>query len=318
MMAVWTQGRRLFVSIPPALAVCATFALLAPAFAASDPDDRQLWVEPKDLASRDLFFGPGGRELVPTPDAVYRFHSIDTKGHSRGYEVRDPRDRKWKIKIGDEVQSEIAVSRILWAIGYHQPVMHYVAKWSMTGGPKAKAEPGRFRLESDHEKDGDWSWDDNPFSGTQPFRGLVVVNLLLNNWDMAETNNKIYRVSAPASGPERRYVVQDLGASLGKTHWPIGGRNDIDGYESQAFIKGAADGRVDFDYHGPHKALVKSVTPADVAWACRWLSRLTDRQLTDAFRAAAYAPDIQQRYVRKIRHKIGEGLALDTRASGSK
>jgi hypothetical protein len=272
----------------------------------------ELWIEPKDLASRDLFYGPGGRELVPASDVTYRYQSTDKKGHSGGYEVKDPRDREWKIKIGDEVQSELAVSRILWAIGYHQPVMHYVPHWKMEGSPEPKPEPGRFRLESDHKKDGNWSWDDNPFLSAQAFRGLVVVNLLLNNWDLEENNNRVYEVKG--GNPKRRYVVQDLGGSLAKTKWPVGGRNNIDGYESQGFVKKDADGHLDFDYHGPHKDLVKSITQDDVIWACRLVSRLSERQLNDAFRAAGYAPDSVSRYVRKIKQKLAEGLAL----SGSK
>jgi hypothetical protein len=291
--------------------------LLAPPCAASD-ELAQLWVSPVDLESRDLFYGPGGRALIPDPDAAYRFKSLETKGHSDGYEVEDPTGREWKVKIGDEVGSEIAVSRILWAIGYHQPVMHYVPRWHMTGGPKATPEPGRFRLEADHKKDGEWSWDDNPFVESQPFRGLIVVNLLLNNWDLHPTNNRVYRMKDAVNGPERRYVVQDLGGSLAKTRRPFSGRNDIDGFESQAFVKGVSGDRVEFDYHGPHGELVKRLAPADVIWGCRLLARLSDRQLTDAFRAAGYPDDIQRRYVRKIRQKIAEGLALDASATAKK
>jgi hypothetical protein len=293
------------------LALAASFSAIAAA------GIEELWVDPIDLETRDLFYGPEGRDQVPVSDVTYRFKSSDTKGHSAGYEVRDPLDRTWKVKIGDEVSSEIAVSRILWAIGYHQPVMHYVPRWRMTGGPKADPVPGRFRLESDHEKDGDWSWEDNPFVDAQPFGGLLVVNLLLNNWDLEPGNNRIYRLEHPRQGAIRWYVVQDLGASLAKTRSPVGGRNDIDGFESQGFIKHAASGRVEFDYLGPHRGLFKSLAPRDVIWACRLLARLTDRQLLDAFRAAGYPEDVRHRYVRKIRQKIDEGLALDARAGSA-
>lgn len=275
-----------------------------------------LWVNPADLESRDLFYGPGGRELVPSPDVPYRFRTQDTRGHSGGFRVEDPLGRTWKVKIGDEVESEIAVSRILWAIGYRQPVMHYVARWRMKGGPKLTPQPGRFRLESDHANDGEWSWEDNPFVHSRPFRGLVVANILLNNWDLATSNNRVYRIKGPGASAARWYVVQDLGGSLGRTHWPIGGRNDIDGFESQSFIQSVHDDRVDFDYHGPHRSLVDDLTVADVLWTCRLLSRLSDRQLLDAFRAAGYPEDVQQRYVRKIRRKIDEGRALE-RPGGS-
>jgi len=277
-----------------------------------------LWVDPTDLGTRDLFHGPGGRAGVPASDVSYRFESEDTKGHSGGYEVVDPSGREWKVKIGDEVASEIAVSRILWAIGFHQPVMHYVPVWRMTGGPKGDSPPGRFRLESDHAKDGNWSWDDNPFVDSRPFRGLLAANLLLNNWDLEPDNNRIYQMKQASAVPKRRYVVQDLGASLAKTRWPVGGRNDIDGFESQRFVRRTAGGRLDFDYRGPHDELVKTLAPQDVIWACRLMTRLTDTQLDDAFRAAGYGAEVRRRYVTKIRQKLAEGLALERDAKGAR
>jgi len=36
---------------------------------------------------------------------------------------------------------------------------------------------------------------------------------LVNNWDLKEENNSIYE----ERGPGRRYVVSDVGASLGRT-----------------------------------------------------------------------------------------------------
>jgi hypothetical protein len=41
-----------------------------------------------------------------------------------------------------------------------------------------------------------------------------------------------------------------------------------------------------------------------VRWAGRLLARLTDRQWHDAFRAGGYAPDMADRFIRKIRVNI--------------
>ena len=270
----------------------------------------QLWEEPRDLESRDLFFGRGGREHVPDPKANYKLENLDTKGHSKGYEVLDPTGRKWDVKIGDEAQSEVVVSRLLWAIGYRQPIVHYVTGWKLSGGPTASPEPGRFRLKDDHKSDGEWSWKDNPFVATQPLRGLVVVNILLNNWDLAASQNRIYKLKGKGDDGERWYVVQDLGAALGKPRWPLGSRNDIDGFEKGGFVRGAKDGRVDWAYGGRHKDLLRDVTPEDVVWACRLLSRLSEKQLDDAYRAAGYSDDLRARFIGRMRVKIDQGLAL--------
>jgi hypothetical protein len=40
------------------------------------------------------------------------------------------------------------------------------------------------------------------------------------------------------------------------------------------------------------------------------LSRLTDAQWNDAFRAAGYSAEHSRRYVAKIKSKIAEGLSL--------
>jgi len=246
-----------------------------PVAAAGEID--QLWVGPGDLESRDVFYGPGGRELVPATDVAYRFKSLDTTGHSGGYEVVDPQDRKWKVKIGDEVGSEIAVSRILWAIGYHQPALYFVPRWRMTGGPKSSPEPGRFRFESDHKKEGDWSFEDNPFVHSQPLHGLLVVNLLLNNWDLKDDNNKIIYV--PASGnsvPELRYIISDLGATFGKTGGVFSrNRNSVESFAGSKFVEGVQGGNVRFAYGGKNTGLFKNITLEQTKWIGSWLSRLT-------------------------------------------
>ena len=276
-----------------------------------------LWVEPADPASLDLFYGPGGKRLVPRTDVAYQFRKEDTRGHSGGYDVVGPDGLKWKVKIGDEAQPEVAVSRILWAIGYHQPVLYYVPRWSMAGGPTEAPKPGRFRLDSDHKKEGYWSWKENPFVDTRPYRGLLVANVLLNNWDLTTDNNRIYRLK-DARGPGATwYVVQDVGAGLGGTLWTVGSRNNLRDFENQGFVTAARNGRVKFDYNAGHKGLLNGITAADVVWTCRLMARLSDRQLHDAFRAAGYPQGVADRYVRKIEQKIQEGLALATPAGNA-
>jgi hypothetical protein len=214
------------------------------------------------------------------------------------------------VKVGDEAQSDLVVSRILWAIGYRQPITYYVPRWRIAGDSEVPP-PGRFRLSSDHKVTGEWSWDDNPFVDTRPYRGLIVANLILNNWDLAKSNNRTYKVENPGNGPKKWYVVQDVGGSLGKSRWPIGTRNNIDDFVSESLIRKVDDGAVRFAYKSRHRGLVDDIPPADVIWTCRLMDRLSPAQLDDAFRAAGYPSEIRARYVRKIRQKIQEGLALE-------
>jgi hypothetical protein len=219
------------------------------------------------------------------------------------------------VKTGEEAQVEVVASRILWAIGYHQPSIHYVEHWEMTGGPTAATLPGRFLPLFEQEIEGKWSWIDGPFADSQPLKGLLVANLVLNNWDLKTDNNAIYRVRRKENQGERWFVVQDVGASFGKSSWPDGTRNRIADFEGQDLIRKIAKDRILFYYHhwgrGDIKRKLDQTTGADVVWACRLLSRLSDTQLRDAFRSAQYSDDVASRFIRKLKHKIGEGLALE-------
>jgi hypothetical protein len=285
------------------------------------PDIKQLWTDPVDLESRDLLNGPGGAELAPNPSARYEFLEIDETGFSVGYTVRDDQGTEWNVKLGIEAQPEVVASRLLWALGYHQPPTYLVTAWKLAGKQSGPQGISRFRPESpDRQVVSDWSWYENPFEGTQPFKGLVVANLILNNWDWKTSNNKVY--AAGAVSEHQRYVVRDLGASLGKTTFPQflkwtplrmgkqGSRNDLEDFESQGFIRGVEGDRIKFDYKGIQTRLVETVTVQDVVWTCRLMSRLSTQQWDDAFRAAAYQPAERQRFIAKLKSKINQGLAL--------
>src|SRR6266480_3551698 len=75
-----------------------------------------LW-EPFSIADRDLFLGPGGREMMPDLSKI-TFVSDDKTGHALKYKIKDGADRSWTAKIDLESQSETAALRLLWALGY--------------------------------------------------------------------------------------------------------------------------------------------------------------------------------------------------------
>jgi hypothetical protein len=295
---------------------------------APDPtaDITQLWQEPKDLESRDLRAGPPSPVPLPSPPA-FTFVKADPTGYSPGYDLRDGRGVEWSVKLGVEAQTEVVASRILWAIGYHQAPTYYVSTWTMEGGPDGDPGPGRFRPALPNaEVVDDWAWHKNPFADLQPFRGLIVANLMINNWDWKTSNNKIYDVMNPDGSSERRYVVRDLGASFGKTDAPgiasvlgariaQGNRNNLEDFEEQGFIKSINGERVEFDYDGIYQSIVDTVTVNDVVWTSRLLSRLSDAQWNAAFTAAGYPPDQAARFIAKLKAKIAEGLALGTRST---
>jgi hypothetical protein len=299
---------------PAALVVGAACALNSPPHV--DPSTMAaLWERPADIERRNLIYGPGGTEHAPDAGARYEMLEYDDKGFSPGYDVRDPRGREWSVKIGPEARTEVVVSRIVWAVGYRQPDVYYLPRWTLVDEGKARtAEPARFRLErKDRPKVGEWSWRDNPFIGTREFAGLFTLMVMMNNWDVKTSQNAIYEISENGDAPHRWYVVRDVGASLGKTNWFFPGvRDDVDAFEQEPFIESVEGNRVKFHYKGAwlEPQLNTMVTPSDVVWICQLLSQLSDRQWMDAFRAGGYSEPDARRFVRRMQQKIAEGLRL--------
>lgn len=274
----------------------------------------QLWVEPE--GDRDLFWGVGGKRLAPDPSVTYLVTGVKTSGFSRGYDVVGPDKREWSVKFPPEAPTEVVASRIHWGIGYHQPPVYFLTKWDAEKAPRANPQdPARFREGKPdlHGLDAvdKWSFYQNPFVGTVQLRGLIVLQAMLGNSDLKDDNNALYRLERSLEGADTWYVTRDLGHTFGRTGVMNAPRGDIDVFEKTPFIKGVENGRVRLDWRGRHDALLENITPADVRWICERLDKLTDRQWNDAFRAGGYEKDLADRFIRRMKQKIAEGLALE-------
>jgi hypothetical protein len=157
------------------------------------------WEQPVDLHDRDLFHGPWGTQHAPDPRAEYTYIRPKTGGFNPGVVVRDPQGREWHVKqpshnSGDEGPSEVMLSRVLSALGYHQPPVYYLPSFTMRDGSGVHVEKGgRFRLDLPSLKDrGEWSWQQNPYVGQRPYQGLLVILLVFNSSDLKNSNNTLY------------------------------------------------------------------------------------------------------------------------------
>lgn len=296
-----------------AIAALAAVAGCAPSFQRTSPETPArpvLWEEP--AGRDDLFYGVGGKALAPNPDETYELLERDPSGFSTTLDLRDPRGREWSAKLGPEAPIEVVASRILWAAGYQQPPAYYVPHLVVEqDGRVTNAGHARMRPEVEWLDDEDeWSWHRNPFVGTPEYRGLRVLMAILNNTDLKDDNNEIF-VSTRGDGPrEAWYVVKDLGASLGDTGWIAPKRGDVELFEEHAFITGVQGSHVEFEFKGRHGELLEGLAVEDVHWICRHLSRLTDAQWREAFRAGGYSPSVTERYIYRLKEKIDAGLAL--------
>ena len=278
-----------------------------------------LWERPEDLPDRDLFNGPWGPDHAPDPNAVYSYVRPKEGGTNPGVVVRDPLGREWHVKQpphkdqGAEGPVEVTVSRVLSAIGYHQPPVYFLPSFTMRDTSGTRIQPGgRFRLhEPTLRSRGEWSWQENPFVGTRPYQGLLVILLMFNSFDLKNSNKTLYEVHGPGDRAALWYVVRDLGGALGETGRIGPTRNDPDLFERHTTIAGVRNGFVVFSYHGWHQELIRDrIKPDDLGWASALLSRLSDRQWSEAFRAGGHTPAVADRFIRKLHANIAKALAL--------
>jgi hypothetical protein len=273
----------------------------------------ELWSRPEP--GRNLFHGVGGSRLAPDPGLRYTVVEIKRSGFSRGYTLLDPQKREWSAKFPPEAPTEVTASRIFWGVGFHQPPIYYLGEWTAQKATSPNPQlPARFREKSPdlHGLDptDPWSYYENPFVGTRELNGLLVLHAMVGNSDLKDAQNVIYTLTEPFEGAKQWYVARDLGQAFGRTGVIDAPRGDPAVFEQTPFIKGVAGGKVQFDYRGRHKALFATITPADVRWICGQLQQLTDAQWQDAFRAGGFAKPVADRFIRRMKQKIDEGLAL--------
>jgi hypothetical protein len=303
------------------------------AHAANLPD--AIWRDPGKMASLNLFYGAGGRRHAPDPKGTFTFVKEDTQATSPKFDVEDKQGVQWRVKLGEEPESETAATRFLWAAGYFVDEDYYLAELKVMGLPKlhrgenfvsADGTVHRLRLErkqKEAKKVGTWDWFDNPFIGTRELNGLRVMMALLNNWDLAQTNNAIDEM-----GGRRRFVVADLGATFGNTGNSLTRSKSVPkDYADSTFIENATSDFIDLVLHSrpfflsainvPNyrdrprmEQVARHIPRADAKWLGRRLSRLSEKQIRDGFRAGGYAPEEIEWYTRTMRKRIAELAAL--------
>lgn len=287
-------------------------AFALPTFAQTEKEKKKrlpqgtpvMWSNPTDINSRNLLIGAGGEAMKPDLRKV-TFIEEKTGGYSKKYRVKDASGNEWVAKLGKEAQPDTAANRLLWAAGYETEIAHLIPRLTIEG----KGTFENVRLEArpkSIDRVSDWKWDNNPFIGKPEFQGLKVMMVLINNWDIKDSNNEILAAKNEATGEnELRYIISDLGGSFGKT----GGffarsRNKPTDFVKADFIKSVKGNVIDFNYGGKSKKLFENLTLADAKWLGDILSRLSDQQIKDAFRAANYSAEDVETLSRAVQYRI--------------
>ena len=294
-----------------------------------------LWTDRGDVRTLDLMGGPGGKDHQPA--GKFTFVKEDMNGSSPKFIVTDEQGVKWKAKLGQEVKSETAATRLVWAAGYFTDEDYYLPELRVENMGKLKrgsefvSADGTVRgvrLErylKGEKKDGNWSWFKNPFLGTREFNGLRIMMALINNWDLKEINNSVYQVK----GERPRYVVTDLGATFGETGNSITrSKSNPEDYAKSEFVQKVKADHVDFhlssrpffltavDVPNYNKRtrmqeVTKDIPIADAIWLGKLLEPLSDDQLRDVFRAAGYNDKDVEDNATVVKQRITDLTRLD-------
>ena len=340
-MFALTGLRRWFALSIILIAACASLVHAQKQEAATLPVGTPVtWRDPGDITKRDLRFGPGSPELAPV--APFTFVEEVKTGVSPKFKVKDAHGIVWSVKLGEEAQAETVATRLVWSMGYFADEAYYFDRVDVPNLPKlsrgqnfvegrttvrgARFEPKR----ADVQRGATWDWLENPFVGQREFNGLKVMMVLLANYDTRLDNNQIYRAQNANGQWEARYVVSDIGATFGHVGG-LGGKrakNSLEDFRNAKFIESVDKGMVNFDYNTKPKGAggffasvfsggyakrqankekaMRSIPVDDARWIGLQLSRLSDEQLRDAFRAAGYDQATMEGFVTALRGRINQ------------
>ncbi len=279
----------------------------------------ELWRQPNDIRSENLFYGSGGE--AHQPHGPFTFMKEDLNGTNPKYDVRDQDGVKWKIKLGAEARPETVATRLVWAVGYHADEDYFLPEVRVTGLPEHLHRGGkligpggvmynvRLKRTEDQKKEGTWRWRDNPFAGTRELDGLRVMMAVINNWDLKDMNNAI-REEKRSDGVEAQvYEVSDLGASFGtagRLFSHTKSKGNLRSYTRSKFIKKVDPEFVNFNVPRrpslmvlllPHEFfsrmrlrwIGRDIPRLDARWIGDMLGQLSTDQIRDAFRSGGYS-----------------------------
>ncbi len=285
---------------------------------ASQKNNAVLW-ERVNVRQQNTFLGPGGKAMMPDLSRI-TFLKEEKGGYSTKYRIKDGSGRTWVAKISREAQSETAAVRLMSAIGYKTEINYLVPRLTIPG----KGTFNNVRLEArpdDTERGDIWKWGASPFENTRQMQGLKLMMAFLNNWDMKSANNVILRQNG-----ENQYAISDLGVSFGKTgnnglplFWRMGrSRNNPLDYSRSKYVTGVKKDEVKIRFNGKNRRKMKDFSREDAQWLSDLLRQLSDKQITDAFRAANYTPNEINLLTKAVKSRITQlaRAAVDSRIAG--
>lgn len=261
-----------------------------------------IWEDRGPIEQLDLFWAGGSRDRIPV--GPFTFVAEDLGGTNPKAHVRDVNGVLWGVKWDEEVQSEVAASRLAWAMGLRVDETYYVENGTIVfpGGQRPTFQrigsyidkrgnlksAARFKRWVPEQKiKGEWPFDDNPLMTEGGYSVLVLMNVIMANWDAKDSNNKLLSVPE-TTGTTDWYMVGDYGACFGK----MGGRTSHSKYRLRDFvanppvIKSVSADAVHLEFKGRNASAHASVPLEGARFFANRAAALTLAQVEDAFRAA--------------------------------
>lgn len=275
------------------------------------PQGKPIMWEKVNIGQRNLYYGPGGREMQPNLSKI-TFIKEEKGGHNKKYRIKDGSGKVWVAKLGREARPETAAVRLMWALGFKTEIVYLVPSLTIPG--KGTFKDVRLEARPENiERLGNWGWKDNPFIGTNEFQGLKIMMVLIHNWDIVDVNNTLLGTIGK-SGNELQYLVGDLGSTfgrLGNNNFPVIYRlgrstGKPNQYAKSILIRDVENGKIELSYKGKLRGIFNNITVSQGRWLADLLVQLKDEQIEDAFRAANYSASDIAVYKKAIKAKIVE------------
>ncbi len=301
-----------------------------------------LWEDRGTLTPAQVFWGAASREQNPAsrlPAPPFSNFEKDNDGTSPKCRMTDKNGVKWTVKFGAEAHSDVAAPRLAWALGYGVDESYYVKVGKIEGlsadtdlgkckpfisadGAFGEARFKRHDKESKHlkgetknkanpkDEDNDADWDERKNPGVPPeqLSGLLILEVMVHNWDAQPKNNKVVHI-ANTDGATNLYIVSDWGASFGQ----MKSKGVLSDYQKESsFIRKVENGTVLLKFEDVIAGMVgvhEKIPLTHAQWFRKQLARLTDADVRAAFQAAYATENVNKAYAGGT---VVDGSAFDT------
>jgi hypothetical protein len=315
----------------PALVAFATLASVAlglPSIATAQA--RRILEDRGPVQSLDLFWGNASPDRAPI--GPFTFLSEDLNGTNPKAVLQDAKGVRWSAKWDEEVQAEVAATRLAWAVGLKVEETYYVDH-GLVVFPRGRPtfhrlgpfidKTGEFRSAARFERrspdfvnKGTWPFGRNPVVDDGGYSILVLMDVVMANWDAKNSNNKILSVT-DATGATDWYMIGDYGACFGK----MGGTFNHSKYklrdylQNRPVITSVSGQTAHLGFSGSNAAAHASVPLEGIRLFAKRAAGLSLKQVEDAFRAAHASGGELDGFTQATYQRIQEVVASVSSAS---